>query len=444
MVKTMLRARAEQLLRARIVLWRMALVSGLSVGASALGFVFQIVLAAHFGAGTAIDSYLFTISAPMFLAGLGAAALSYAGVPALVHADHDPILRTSLLRVLRRRVVIVAVIVAMLGLPAMTVQRLLLPQNADLRLSTLLPWMLVLGWATGGVQLFTALFTVELNAARRPVTAALLVLPPNIGAIAIVALNPDTILSASVGVLLGSLAAALLGTVLTRPAFRIPPGEVRTIGSQTGIEPGRMGLTIVGMSCFSAYAVIDAFWAPRGGSGLLASLGYAQRLVVGIGSLLLVGPSAVLTPRFAVRLRDGGGAMFLREVRGAVLIVGTVAVTCATLLAIVAEPLIGAAFGRGAFDARDIERVATVVRFMMPGFAAMLVSVVLTRAIYCLTGVERPMAIIGLGWSGIYFIACGLLLPLGGSGFGIGYSAAWLIYMLIATFILRRYAARNG
>jgi hypothetical protein len=64
----------------------------------------------------------------------------------------------------------------------------------------------------------------------------------------------------------------------------------------------------------------------------------------------------------------------------------------------------------------------------------------LTRAIYCLPGVERPMAMLGLGWSAFYFVACGLALPLRGFGFGIAYSAAWTLYALIATIILHRYA----
>ena len=438
-MRTVLLARARQLLRARSSLAGLIAVSGLSIASSAVGFMFQVVLAAKFGAGAAIDSYLFAISAPTFLAGLGAAALSYTAIPALVQVEQDPAARAMLLRSLRQRLGAVALGFAAIGLPAIAAQRLLLPSFVDLRQITALPVMIVLGWVIGGMQLFAALFTVELNAARRPVVAALLALPPNLGAIAVVLLAPRTILAAPAGVLAGSATAMALGMMLTRPSFRV--GDA-TAPETPVIRLGRVGWTLMAMSCFSAYAIIDAFWAPRAGSGTLASLGYAQRLVIGIGGLILAGPSAVLTPRFAARLRDRGGVLFFRDVRRTVLIVALVAASAASVLALVAGPLIGVAFGRGAFDVHDVARVSTVFRSMLPGFCAMLVSVVLTRAIYCLEGIERAMALVGAGWSLIYVVACGLLLPMGGVGFGISYSLAWFVYMLIATMLLRRYACR--
>lgn len=272
--------------------------------------------------------------------------------------------------------------------------------------------------------------------------AALLSLPTNLGAIAVVLLIPRTILAAPAGVLAGSILTVLIGFVLIRCSFQAPapdePSAVGRIEIRAGI--GRVGWTLLAMSCFSAYAVIDAFWAPRAGSGTLASLGYAQRLIVGIGSLIIAGPSAILTPRFAAKLRDGGTSPFLREVTRTMVLVTGAACAAAALLALFASPLIGLAFARGAFDAADVSRVSVVFRSMLPGFCAMLASVVLTRAIFCLKGIERPMAMVGLGWSAIYFVACGTLLPLGGIGFGISYSLAWLAYMIVAILILRHHA----
>ncbi len=429
-------------LRTPSALVGLAAVSGLSVAASAIGFIFQVVLAARFGAGAAIDSYLFAISAPTFLAGLCAAALSYTVVPALIQVEQDRIARAMLLRSLLRRLGGFALVFAAVGLPAIAVQRLLLPASTDLQQAAALPVMIVLGWAIGGTQLFSALFTVELNAARRPIVAALLALPPNLGAMAVVMLAPRTIVAAPAGVLTGSLITVGLGVMLTRRSFRIGNRQ-NDVPPVFRIAPGRVAWTLLSMSCFSAYAIVDAFWAPRAGIGTLASLGYAQRLVIGIGGLILAGPSAILTPRFAAQLRDSGAPMFLREVTRTVLVVALCAASAAAVLALVAEPLIRFAFGRGAFGTQDAARVSAVFRAMLPGFCAMLVSVVLTRAIYCLPTIERPMGALGLGWSVIYFLACAALLPRGGVGFGIGYSIAWFTYMLVAMLVLRRYARRS-
>lgn len=440
-IKTALSIGAQRFLRVRTTVLGAMAVSGISVGASAIGFVFQIILAAHFGAGVAIDSYLFAISVPTFLAGLGATALSYMVTPVLVKAEPDPHARAALLRSLLQRVGVGAIGFAMIGLPAAVAQGLLLPAGSELRHMAVLPAMIALGWTIGGVQLVAALFTVELNAARRPIVAALLALPPNLGAIAVVMLMPRTILSAPSGVLLGSLIAAVTGMALTRRSFRSPHGAPVSSQLSSGIRLIQIAWTLLAMSCFSIYAIIDAFWAPRAGPGTLASLGYSQRLIIGIGGLIIAGPSAILTPRFAARLRDDGAPALMREVIRTVLIVGSLAIGAALVLALIASPLIGAAFGRGAFDVGDVARVAIVFRSMLPGFCSMLISVVLIRALYCFAAVERSMAMLGIGWSATYFIACGMLLPWGGIGFGISYSLAWFIYMVIATLTLRRYAA---
>lgn len=433
-------SRLAAIARARGALVGVAAVSGLSIAGSLVGFVFQVILAARFGAGAAIDGYLFAISAPAFLAGLGAAALSYMAVPALVAMERDAGARAALLRALLRRVALVSVAFLAVGVPAAVVQPLLLPASARLAQLPELRLMVPLGWAIGGAQLLAALFTVELNAARRPITAALLSLPPNLGAIAVVLLAPRTILAAPAGVLFGSLVALALGIGLTRPSFRRQGGAGD--GATQRIAAGRVGWTLLAMSCFSAYAVIDAFWAPRAGAGTLAGLGYAQRLVIGIGALILAGPSAILTPRFAARLRDEGARAFLREVARTVVLVAGAALAAAVILAVAAGPMIEAVFRRGAFGAGDVARVTAIFRSMLPGFAAMLVSVVLTRAIYCLAGVERTMAVVGVAWSVIYFAGCGLLMAAGGVGFGISYSAAWFLYLAIALAVVRHYGLR--
>lgn len=436
-------SRGLRLVRARAALLALAMVSGLSIASSAIGFIFQMVLAARFGAGAAIDHYLFAISAPTFLAGLGAASLSYTIIPALVLVEKDQTRRAAVLHRLQRRVGALAIVFLLLGLPAAFIQPLLLPAKPAPHQIAILHVMISLGWAIGGVQILTALFVIELNAARRPIAAALLALYPNIGAIVVVLLSPNSILAAPAGVLFGSLAAMMIGMLLTRRSFAARVG-MELLSIDTGMRPARIAWTLIAMSCFSAYAVIDAFWAPRASSGTLATLGYAQRLVIGIGGLILAGPSAVLTPRLAAVLRDRGGAAFLRTAMQLVAIVVFVAGAAAIVLALLAGPLIGAAFGRGAFGVEDVARVSTVFRTMLPGFCAMLASVVLTRAIYCLPTVERSMAMVGLIWSLVYFSACGAFLHLGGVGFGIAYSFAWGVYMLIAVAVLYRYARRTS
>jgi len=434
----MVRRYYTRALELRGALTNILAVTGLSVTASCIGFVLQILLAAHYGAGLPIDSYLFATSVPLFLAALGSAALSYSVVPALVEVELDAAARSTLLRHLRRRMVLIALVFVTVGIPALWLQPLSIPKNSALRDAPMLPILIGLGWSIGGVQIFTALFSIELNAARRPITAACLALPPNFVAILAVLLGPHQITTVPIGVLCGTLVSLVTGGGLTRRAFA--GKDVKVHPARPKMHIIRIGWTLLAMSCFSIYSVIDAFWGPRAGVGTLASLGYAQRLVVGIGSLVVAGPSAVLTPRFAMRLRDGGRVAFLGEVRRTMLVIGVITSCAATLLMLLSSRLIEAAFGRGEFVKSDIIRVELIFRAMLPGFCAMLVSVVLTRAIFCLKDVERPMALASFSWAIVYFICCGAMLAWGGLGFGISYSLAWVIYLMIAIGVLHRYA----
>lgn len=427
-------------LKARPTAIGLAAVSVLSVMSSLVGFAFQVVLAARFGAGAALDSYLFSISVPTFLSGLGSAALSYLLVPALVRVETAPTHHSALLRALRWRIGSIALTFFAMGIPAVLLQPLTLPEASELREMTELVPMIALGWAIGATQLFSALFVVELNARRQPLRAACLSLPQNFFAILFVLITPGSILAAPVGVLFGSIVAAALGLALTRVSFANVSRDRNGDVLRGVFDLGKVGPVVLAMSCFSAYAVVDAFWAPRTSVGVLAMLGYAQRLVIGIGSLIIAGPSAILVPRFAANLRDQGETAFLNEVHRTCLLIAAVAIVAGGTLAFTAKMVVGIAFGRGEFNSQYVMWVAGTLRAMMPGFCAMLISLVLTRAIFCLEGVGRSMAFAGVMWTAVYFVSCGLLLPLGSIGFGIGYSIAWLTYLVIATLILRRYA----
>src|SRR3970282_2291898 len=66
----------------------------------------------------------------------------------------------------------------------------------------------------------------------------------------------------------------------------------------------RAPLVILAMFCFTVYQAIDAYWAPQIGPGNLAYLGYSQRILVVIGSIVIAGPAAVILPRLAEAYAD--------------------------------------------------------------------------------------------------------------------------------------------
>lgn len=396
-------------------------VTGLTVATSLIGFLLQVALAARFGAGLEVDAYLFAQSVPTALAGLLVAAMSYALVPALVRTESTSGF-TGLLDYLALGILI---LMAMCGLAAMALQPFMLPQGAPLFESANLRLLILLGWCVGGVQIWLGLKVIQLNASRRPLTASLINLPPNIFALlALGFLGAAGILVVPAGLVIGTGVMALTAAIL----LGAPPGtwpRKADLARLISLAPALLSAAF-GVSCFTAYVVVDAFWAPRAGPGVLSTLGFSQRLLIGIGSLIVAGPSAVLTPYFAARIARGDWRGFRRLSFGVAAVSGGSAGVAAIVLWLTAPFLVDAAFGRGAFDAGDVEQVTRTFVAMLPGFSAMIVAVIATRALYCLPNATWPAAVLGVSWVVVYFLASGAFHSYGASGLGAAFSISWI------------------
>jgi putative peptidoglycan lipid II flippase len=396
-------------------------VTGVTVATSVIGFVLQIALAGRFGAGLEVDGYLFAMSVPTALAGLVVAAMSYALVPCLVRAE-DARGLSGLLELVALGVLILMVLC---GAAAMVLQPMLLPDNSDILKAPRLGLLILLGWCVGGAQVLLGLKVIQFNANRRAFTAALINLPPNIFALlALTLLGGVGILTVPIGLAVGTGVMAILAAFFIGGPARTWPRK-SDVAQLATFVPALISATFA-VSCFTAYVVVDAYWAPRAGPGVLATLGFSQRLLIGIGSLIVAGPSAVLTPYFAARVARGDWRGFRRLSFGVAAVAGVSAAIGAILLGLTAPLLVEAAFGRGAFDAGDVQRVTGTFIAMLPGFSAMIVAVIATRALYCLPTATWPAAVLGVSWVGVYFVSSSLLHKHGAPGLGLAFSVSWL------------------
>jgi len=416
-----------------------ALVTLIALSASVLGFVVQLLLARRYGVSVDVDAYLFALSVPTFIAGLVSAMMSYELVPRLVACETD---RTHQKRYITTLVIGVAGLSLLLGLAGSAfglLQRQMLPIDSQIRHYENLPHLLLLGWAISAFQVLQGCLTAILNAHRRYVAGALLALLPYLGMILLLLILGDVagIKALALGMLTGTIFATLSGVYLIRRhLFPLKFRDLlwRDIRQLAYSSP----YTALAMTCFSSYAVVDAYWATQAGPGTLATLGYAQRLVIAFGNLAVAGPSAVLVPRFAELVRDKNFSGFRSSLLRTLIVVGGIATAVAIAMAILARELVEMLFARGSFGLEEVEGVAETLRYMLPGMVAMLMSVIALRAMFCIDGAAKVVGILGIVWTLAYFITSMFTYRFGSPGLASGYSFVWTMHFCILVYAIYR------
>lgn len=406
------------------------IVTGFTLIASLMNFVAQATLAYRFGAGAAIDAYSYALSVPIFLSGVAASIISYTAIPMMAQAAHEPARARLIGRSLSAWLFLICGLIAVAGFLAIWMQGILVPPAGQILDYPGLGPMIFLAWVAAAFQLLTALSVAQLNADGRPIVAASLGMSISTGTIAALLLFPSAgITVAMIGLVAGSALSASIGLLVARDHL-LPPRLSSEVKEEM-VKLARSALwAALALSCFASYFVIDAIWASRLGHGSLAAMGYAHRLVIGIGSLIVAGPSALFIPRLAKLVAERDSTGFRRLLLAAVAFIGIFGLICATAIFLFAPTLVGILFQRGEFDTADSMLVATALRHMTPGIVAMLISVILLRAIFCLPGLHIISAALGIVFSCSYFFFSWLLLDWGISGLATSYSISWTTFAL--------------
>jgi putative peptidoglycan lipid II flippase len=403
-----------------------AIVTLLSLIGSFIGFLIQLLLAKSYGLGVELVTYLYAISAPSFLAGLIGAMLSYMLVP--IVAGAAPEKRSQIVMSFLVATLLFGFFVQLLSPLLMAVQESFLPEDSQIGLQPNFLLLLKLGWLASCFQLIQACSSSLLLGLKRPIIATVLNLGPYLGMLFSLTLMGDSgdISSLAYGLVFGSGASVILALFFLWPYISYDSNLV----SWEVIRPMIFSspYVVIAMSCFSVYAVIDSYWAPRAGEGALAALGYSQRILIAVGNLVVSGPSAVIVPRFTEILQQGNRSRLISYLRYSFSFAGIIIVSLALTLFIWSKDVIHLLFMRGAFSDVDVIYVSEVMRHTIPGMIFMLLSVLGLRIYFCFQGSSKMAALLGLGWCLTYFIASSFFIEDGASGIASAYSIAWVIY----------------
>ena len=398
-----------------------------------LGFVNQALLAKMFGTSPIMDAFLAGTSIPMFVSGAIGAAMSFTVTPHLINNKIQNSDYKSYGGMLHLALLIPGLIILLGGyVSSPVILSVLLPSSTTTVMNSAIT-IARITWVTGFLSITTIYLTCALNAANKFIFPATVSTLPYIGMSIFVLFfgrqfGPAAI---SIGLLIGTLSSLVLLYYFSSNFIHVVkwiPSKIPAIMDYIQHLP----LIMLAMLCFTIYQSIDSFWGPRLGVGNLATLGYAQRILIAVGNLIIAGPSAVLMPKFAKAHHELEPEVFLGLVSRVIRLVLACACFMAIVTSILSTSIIRFLFARGAFDQNSVYRLAGILPFMLTGMIAMSSVVILFRILYTQKNMISP-AIIGGVCAFSYFVLSGLLSKkLGLTGIGIAYICSWSLGLLLA------------
>lgn len=414
--------------------WKSQLLTVTSLASSGLGFLSQILLARLFGTSDAVNAYFFALGVPIFVGGLLSSAVNISLTPSLRRQFRsgeapDPLAAT---RSSARRLAAAVVVVGWCCIP---LQLASLPAHSPLRDVPALVELLAGCWIFAGLLVHQSIAAAALVAQDRALDAALLPLFPPLFALCTMLLGAQVL--GILSLLGGQILGVAMSLAMTRARFgRARDAAITRVRSRTiaaGISHGALAV-----ACFTAYPFADSLLAPRIGPQAMAQIAYAQRLVVGLGSLMVAAPFALLATRFADLAHEGTRTEFRRVVRRSLAISMLPAIALGFAFVAAGPLIVSGLLGHGRFSAEDVDNVGHAIRLMAPGMVLMLMTTLLFRAGFALPGCARRLAWVGASWIGSYLLLGSLLKPWGLAGLASAYSLTWVVCGALTVLIIHQ------
>lgn len=407
---------------------------------SVISFGNQLVLAAFFGSSLHMSAYLVGYSVPAVFTGALTMVFSFSAVPVLMKRRQAGVAYSQVLGAYAVLMTLTAGVVAAIG--CLFAGTLIRAVGGSLTPGFIPDAILMcrVFWINAGASMLVALFMAAHNVERRFALPLLSSALPYIGMIATTVVLGGALGSkaTSFGMLAGTMAALawLIATMRERIDVRGLLGEGKdAIGFLREVP-----LVLLAMLGFCAGSAIEAFWAMKLRPADITYLGYSQRLVVVLASLVAFGPSAVLMTRLSELSARGESSEFRVLAAKALRMSLFTTAPIAVLVGIFAEPIVRLVFQRGAFDNSSTVGVASVLPFAMFGGVALCASVMMMKALFARRQLKQA-AYIGVFQVICYFIVSGVLSrALGVQGIVAAFAVSWWITLLgILVFLWKQF-----
>lgn len=423
------RVRPVSMLRSGIQL------SLISLAIAGVSFANQLILAAYFGTSLAMSSYLVAYSVPAVATGVLTMLFSFSAIPVFV-AVRQSARDRNLLGGFAAGILILAAIICVLfyvisplliSIVGSTLPSEWVPQAVEMAR--------VLG-ANAAASLIVAFLMALQNAHNRYAVPLMASALPYFGMIALTVAWGKSIGSRSTAY--GMLAGTIVGIFcLAIPSVKLFKAPQTSADFKPVIEFfANSPLVVLAMLAFGASAVIESFWGARLDPVNVAYLGYSQRLVNVVASLVAFGPSAVLATRLSESHANADNVGFRRDAARALKMVLFVSAAIAVVISCYRTGVIRLLFERKAFGASSTAGVALLVPAVMIGSLALTSSIMLMKALYAKHSI-RAAAMVGVTQVALYFALAGLLSSrIGVVGIATAFAISWWTALLAIVFVL--------
>lgn len=410
------------MMRMRVVL------TTLTLGSSLLSFVAYTVLLRSFGASASVDLLFYAASIPLALSGIASGVLLYLLPPRFTQSS------------LAGQEAAITLLAAAAAAPMLMTVVIVLGGLVMGRSPTL--WLLVGLYAV--IAWLTVLFTLLTCAAQARaafldtgIGAAIAALGLLLGTLCAVATKTAWLLAA--GQFVGMLTAALwLGRRLELQ-LSLDFQATTTQGLQS-LAPlrGHVLAIALGTMAFTLFLPIDAVLCSMLGSGALAVMSYAQRVLVALGTAVSLGAHAIAARTSADTYEAGGHAAVCSQANRECLRIGGFGLLVWFAYIAGGWQLLAALLGSDRMSTADLSRLIDCLGWMLLGVGPMAAVPYLFRVFYTLESYREP-AIIGMSVPVFYGAMAWLLLPrFELLSLAYSYAVAWWLALIVTIFRLNR------
>ena len=412
------------------------LITILTIFSSVIGFVIQATLARKFGVGLDMDLYLLALSAPLFALAVVTSAYAYGVVPQLV-GNNNEVNRIELNQGL---ILFGLMFSSLFVLLSFFVDfQIYLYSTSKMTILDEHRILFKLAWFLGACQIMLVTFGTILTAEKRFLTSISLQQSPQVGLLLVLLFITDQ--QGIAYLIIGSLFGCFIGLsfsllAISRYFSQITKLSLKNLSLRMKKIISTAFFGAVASSVFGVVMIVDAIMAPFEGVGVLTTLAYAQKIVIGFGNIAVIGVFTIAAPQLKEILVAKGPAGFADHVRELVSYSLPLSLLVAIGLYFFTSEFLTLFFLSEIFLSSDVSSVTSVVRAMLPGMIAMLMSSVLFKALFCLDKIAKVSIALGITWPLIYYIGIKLLPGIGAIKFSYSYSIAWITTFIFITFYL--------
>ena len=414
-------------------------VSLLSLFISFISFFSQILIANYFGASSDLDVFLAASSIPTMIAAIITSAFSYSLTPLLIKSrfnnsfNYDIYLGKFIVKItmLASCVFLIGVLLSLFSIKFLYPN--FLGQRYDLFVK-----VSIITWVTSLISIILSFFVSLFNSKEMfKYPLILSVLPYILSIILMYYLRFYLgILAIPLGVMIGTLINFIISIAANNKDIKYTKLKNSEVSISINNYIKKIPVVSIAMLCFSIYQSIDAYWGPRLGENNLSYLGYCQRIVIAVGTLVIVGPSTVLVPRLTIAIAENRKMDFLNDSTTVVKLIIALGSILALIFSILSKSIIEIMFQRGKFTNENTIGVASIFPYMLIGMVFMLCVVMLYRAFFVNTMGDK-VAFLGLLSTVLYFSFSGIGSNYFGlTGIAISYILTWAIMFFLSIGLL--------